>query len=174
MNLPMPKSDMNFYYAGFGVGESASAAPNAAFVPGLYSINGSGGKDIGTFNASINIGAPSISGGLPSTITRSSGLTLSWTGADPAATVSIAGQSETINGLTVSVAEFLCSTTAASGTFTVPASILNQIPASKLGFLTVSFGNPSTPFSAPLTSGGTTVNAQFFTSFGVSNTPVYQ
>jgi hypothetical protein len=166
---------MYLYGVGFGPAAQAGAAQNATYAPGIYSINGSGGKDVGTFSASVTLGAfPTINGGLPSAIIRSSGLTLSWTGANPAATVTILGLTEAVSGLTFSLGEFLCSTTAASGTFTVPASILSQIPASTTGSLSVSFNNPTVPFSAPLTGGGTTINAGFSASFSLSNLPAYQ
>ena len=103
-------------------------------------------------------------------------MTLNWTGGLPTDLVEIVGSSSTTTGtganLTTTTAEFVCITTAGPGTFTVPASILNQLPAATLsangtggGFLflysTVNPTNSTGNFSAPLTAGGS-IDAGFF------------
>ena len=50
--------------------------------------------------------------------------------------------------------EFVCTATAGQGTFTVPASVLTQLPAEGVGNLSVS-RLVDAWFSAPLTAGGT-------------------
>ncbi len=146
-------------------------------VAGTYTVTGAGGKDVGKFSASVTVGSPlTVTGGLPTSVTRSAGMTLNWTGGLPTDLVEIVGSSSTTTGtganLTTTTAEFVCITTAGPGTFTVPASILNQLPAATLsangtggGFLflysTVNPTNSTGNFSAPLTAGGS-IDAGFF------------
>lgn len=165
---------------------------NGTIVAGTYTLTGAGGKDVGKFTASLTLGTPlTITGGLPTTVTRSSPLTLNWTGGNATDLVEIVGYAETSSGsgasTTLNGAEFFCTTTAGAGTFTVPASILQQLPAVSAaaigngtgsGFLEViSTVNPTTGngfFSAPLTAGGTIGNAYFLGLLGVGGSPVYQ
>jgi adhesin/invasin len=157
---------------------------NVTVIPGTYTLKGAGGKDVGAFNASMTLGAPlTITGGLPTTVTRASGLTLNWTGGNSTDLVLIVGGSGPNSGAT----QFVCTTTAGKGTFTVPASILNQLPASSAAattagtatsFLSVeSTTNPTASnglFSAPLTAGGSIGNATFLGLVGTASSPTYQ
>jgi hypothetical protein len=100
---------------------------------GTYTLSGIGGKDVGKFNASITIGSPiSISEALPSTILRSEGLTIRWTGGNPSDVVRIMGMAGTSTNAgtnaTVDQTEFLCTVAASAGGFTVPASVLLELP----------------------------------------------
>jgi uncharacterized protein (TIGR03437 family) len=160
-------------------------------VAGTYTVSGAGGKDVGKFSASLNVGAPlTITGGLPSTVTRSAGLTLNWTGGLSSDLVVISGGSSTTTGTgagaTIDSWAFTCTTTAGPGTFTVPASILTQMPAAALnsngsggGTLSIvstpnsAIGNNGL-FSAPLTAGGSTDYGLFFALVGTSAQVSYQ
>jgi uncharacterized protein (TIGR03437 family) len=154
--------------------------PNASIVGGTYTLKGAGGKDVGPFSASIVLGTQlTVTGGLPVIVNRGAGLALNWTGGNSTDTVEIFGSS----GAT----SFLCFTTAGSGSFTVPASILNQLPAvtaaaisagTGFGFLGV-FSSPSPAsgnglFSAPLTAGGSITNATFLALLGIEGSAAYQ
>ncbi len=158
-------------------------------VAGTYTLSGAGGKDVGKFNASVNVGAPlTITGGLPSTVTRSSGLTLNWTGGLSSDLVEIFGSSSsttgTGNSAVTDTVSFFCLTTAGPGTFTVPASILTQLPAVAVsssglgGFLeVVSTINPTSGnglFTAPLTAGGSIDSGLFIPLVGIGATVAYQ
>jgi len=154
---------------------------NGTIVAGTYNLNGAGGKDVGKFNASVTIGTPlTVTGGLPSSITRSAGYTLNWTGGLPTDYVEIIGSSSGATGSTAT--EFICTTTAAPGTFTIPSAVLTQLPVSAAngGFLEVA----STPnvtngnllsgnFTAPLTAGGS-VTGYFFAFSGIGGIVTYQ
>ena len=49
---------------------------NGTIIGGQYTLTGSGGKDVGPFTGLVNLGSPlTITGGLPSTVNRSAGLT---------------------------------------------------------------------------------------------------
>jgi fibronectin-binding autotransporter adhesin len=161
---------------------------NGKIVPGTYTLNGAGGKDVGKFNASITLGTPlSITGGLPTTVNRSAGLTLNWTGGNSSDLVEIVGFSGSLTGTgantSVNATEFFCTTTAGVGTFTVPSSILLQLPPAAAASLTASTflevattpvpANGNGQFTAPLTAGGS-VNATFLGLQATGGSPTYQ
>src|SRR5262249_46036313 len=69
-------------------------AETGTIVGGTYTLTGSGGPDVGPFNATLLVGTPlSITGGLPSTVNRSAGLTVNWTGGNATDIVQVAGGS---------------------------------------------------------------------------------
>ena len=139
---------------------STPGIPNASIVPGTYSLKGAGGKDVGPFTTSLTLGSLlTITGGLPTTVTRSAGLTLKWTGGGSTDTVEIFGTSGTSN----TFAEFVCITTAGPGTFTVPETCSEPTAGGgdgprRLGGGGVFSGPCSdrqqSSCSAPLTAGG--------------------
>ena len=97
-----------------------------------------------------------VTGGLPNSVTRSAGVTLNWTGGNASDLVEIVGSSSTSTGSGTSTVttttSFICLTTAGAKTFTVPASVLNQLPANTgtaTGLLEIASGNYSTTFSPP-------------------------
>jgi uncharacterized protein (TIGR03437 family) len=161
------------YYLSLGIeGISIPGQVSASIVPGTYALSGAGGADVGRFNASITLGAPlTITGGLPASVTRGAGLTLNWTGGNASDLVQITGSASMTTGAVSDTTSFVCTTTAGQRTFTVPASILNQLPAvsasssSSSGSLGVySFVAPGGAiglFTAPLTAGGS-IDAGFF------------
>ncbi len=181
------------YYLSLGTeGISLPGQVNANIIAGTYTLAGAGGKDVGPFNASVNLGAPlTVTGGLPTAITRNSGLTLNWTGGNSSDLVQIGGSAGTITGsgsnAVYDQTSFFCTTTAGKGTFTVPASILNQLPAvsaadmnSEKGFGSLQVYSTVNPagsnglFTAPLTAGGS-INAGFFFALtGTSGTASFQ
>ena len=160
-----------------------------SLVAGTYTLNGAGGKDVGAFNSSITMGSPLIiSGGLPATVVRASGLPLAWTGGNASDIVQIIGYSGTITGTganaSTDATEFICTTTAGQRSFTVPSSILNQLPAVSAadvqngkasGFLEViSSVNPST-FDAKLVQTGKSIDLGLFLALsGTGGLAAYQ
>jgi uncharacterized protein (TIGR03437 family) len=149
---------------------------------GGYTLNGAGGTDVGSFSTSITLAsALTLSNPLPANVVRSSPLTLNWTGGNSSDLVEIIGSSSTstgtgLNTVTTSTT-FICITTAGQKTFTVPASILTQLPASTSnnpGILEVASGNNSTTFTAPLKAGGTVDPAYFGSFLGIGTMPTYQ
>jgi uncharacterized protein (TIGR03437 family) len=161
-------------------------------VAGTYTLAGAGGTGVGRFNASITLGSPlTITGGLPSTVTRSAGLPLNWTGGNATDVVQIFGYSGATTGsgasATVDAWEFSCTTTAGKGGFTVPSSVLLQLPAVSASAISSGAGaaflqvlssvNPSAGnglFSAPLTAGGSIDSGIFSAMVGIGATPAYQ
>ncbi len=164
--------------------EGIPGAPNATLVAGTYTLSGAGGKDVGSFKVSISLGTPlTLNPALPSTVTRSAGLPLSWTGGNSTDVVEIVGYSgtSTTSGTTTTTnaTEFICTTTAGTGGFTVPASVLTQLPATPAstsggaGFLEVSSGPTPSPFTPTLTVGGT-VSSTFAALIGSGALVTYQ
>ncbi len=167
---------------------AAGGYGNGSLPPGNYTLKGAGGKDVGAFTASVTLGPQFvISGGLPTSVTRSSGLTLNWTGGNSSDTVAIFGGSQLGSILNQTGASFICFTTAGKGSYTVPASILNQLPAitaaqitngAGSGSLGVSVGTSATSgnglFNAPLTAGGTISNATFTGSTFIDASVAFQ
>jgi len=188
--VSITKDASNAYNLSLG-GLGLPTGINANLVSGLYKLAGAGGADVGSFNASVNLGSPlTISGGLPTAVTRANGLTLNWTGGnstDVVTILGIAGQNTgTGTNAKVDATEFFCTTTAGAGTFTVPASILNQLPAvtaaaisagTATGFLevvsSVSPTNGNGLFTAPLTAGGS-ANGTFLATFGAGSQTAFQ
>jgi uncharacterized protein (TIGR03437 family) len=166
-------------------GQSSSAS----LLAGTYTLTGAGGTGVGSFNTSITLGPPLTLNNpatLPTTITKSAGLTLNWTGGNASDVIEILGDSGTITGTGASevtdVTEFICRTTADQKTFTVPASILTQLPtitaaqvaaSTATGLLEVVSGPPAVSFNPNLTKGGTIPST--LTSFvGIASTALYQ
>jgi uncharacterized protein (TIGR03437 family) len=149
---------------------------------GTYSLNGAGGPDVGTFNTSLNLAAPiTVTGGLPSTVSRSSALTLNWTGGAASDLVEIIGSSSSSTGTganqTTTTATFICTTTAGAGTFTVPVSIVSQLPATaanSFGLLEIASGSANTTFTASLPKIGGSATGAFLSLVGTGTQATYQ
>ena len=189
----------NVYSLNLGTSISAPGLPSLPgfnssplIAAGTYTLSGAGGADVGVFTSSITIDQPlTVTGGLPSTVIRSQGLPLAWTGGGTDL-VLISGTSAVLvsgtpaNG-TFNTTTFYCTTTADKGSFTVPSSILLQLPAtpanagtSGSAFSSLSIFTNGVPaagnglFSAPLTAGGATDFGLFAAGIGTMSTPTYQ
>jgi uncharacterized protein (TIGR03437 family) len=188
-NMAFTQSPSNSYSLTIATeGISLPGGSNAKLTAGTYTLSGAGGTQVGKVNASIALGTPlSITGGLPSSVNRSQDLTINWTGGNPSDVVQITGYSGATSGsgqnTTINATEFICTTTAAPGTFTVKSSILSQLPqvsasaissGNQIGFLAVySSPNPTT-FSAPLVAGGAIDNSTFAAFVGTGTLAAYQ
>jgi uncharacterized protein (TIGR03437 family) len=160
-------------------------AVNGSIVAGTYNLKGAGGTGVGSFSTSITLGSPlTVNGGLPSAVNRAQGLPLTWTGGNSTDVVTILGYSGTTSGTGTSAVttatEFICTTTAGTGGFTVSPQVLTQLPATAAaaaggtGILEVVSGPAPVSFSAPLTAGGGSVASSFSASSGTAGTVTYQ
>ena len=155
---------------------------NGNIVAGTYTINGSGGTGVGAFSATVNLSPVTVTGGLPSTVTRSSGLTVNWSGGNSSDLLEILGSSGTLNSGVLTGAGFACFTTAGAKSFNVPSSILSQLPAINASQVTAGTASTSltvssiagSNFNAPLVGGGTITNAGFGGTFEIETSPTYQ
>ncbi len=119
-----------------GFSYNAPGVPNTYLNPGRYSLGGSGGADVGPFSGSLDIVPDLLVSNNPDEfklINRSVGMPVRWTGGEPSTVLSISGSSSTINAQTGAVggALFVCIQNVSAGQFTVPASVLSQLPASQ-------------------------------------------
>ena len=143
--------------------------------PGGYTLNGAGGTDVGTFTTSMTLPTPvTLTSSLPATVVRSNPLTLNWTGGNSSDLVEITGSSSTGSGASAATTAFICLTTAGARTFTVPASILTQLPASANGGLTVLSGTYNTTFTTQLKSNSSNITGYFGSFVGTGAAPAYQ
>ena len=144
-----------------------------SFLPatgGAFTFTGSGGKQVGAFTTSISLTNPMSWTNMSAinSVTRANGLNITWTGGVPNTYVAITGTS--LSGSTAVGASFTCNAPVSAGQFMVPSYVLQGLPASASGSLTVSNGAaPGTFTASGLTAAGT-VNAQV--SFAIS--PAYQ
>ena len=133
-------------------GESQLDSNGSFLVPGAYTISGTGGANIGAFTTNFSIpAAPNLTAPNPSkppaTITRSNGLTVSWTGGSAKAIVQITVYGPTdSSGLTGS--QVVCNVPSTAGTFTIPAYALSALPASNFGAFSFYAFAPEVPVTA--------------------------
>ncbi|MCC6538824.1 MAG: hypothetical protein IT162_14815, partial [Bryobacterales bacterium] len=99
---------------------------------GRYTVSGPGGPDVGAFTGSLQI-APDLEWTNRASLTsvdRTQPLTITWSGGEPSTLVSIQGTSIVTSGTTVNTVTFQCQARNTDRTFTVPVSVLSQLPAS--------------------------------------------
>jgi hypothetical protein len=132
----------------------ANSTVPGTFIPasgGTFTFdNGSGGKDVQHFTATLNM-PPSLVWSNAAQVTavgRSQGVTVNWTGGAPNSLVTISGSSSaTTGGKTVS-AFFTCQAPVSAGQFAVPVPVLLSLPAGS-GSLEVQNFIGSQTFTAP-------------------------
>ncbi len=137
---------------------------------GQYTLTGTGGVDVGAFTANYTMPPPFAWTNQSSitTVNRANGVTVTWTGGDPAGYVTIAGQSILAGtAATTVVVGFTCTARVSDGAFTVPPIVLLPLPPSTTiagtmftlpGVLTVSsYSSNAQSFQAPgIEAAGTT------------------
>jgi uncharacterized protein (TIGR03437 family) len=137
----------------------ATPQSDTSFIPaagGTFSFNnGSGTSQVGPFTAQLQLTSPLVWTNMSktSTVTRSNGLTVNWTGGDAGTYVSITGLSVgfiTPGDTSDFVAgTFTCEAPAQAGSFTVPAAVLSELPASATidgaSFSSLSVANVTNP-----------------------------
>jgi uncharacterized protein (TIGR03437 family) len=121
------------------------------FIPssgGAFTFKGTGGANVGSFNATVNYPNPILNWtnqAANATISRAGGATVTWTGGAANTYVEIGGTSSSSSaGVSAS---FFCFAPVAAGQFTVPASVLLSMPAGT-GTLGVENETPYATFTA--------------------------
>ena len=113
---------------------ASQSANGLTIAPGNWIVTGPGGKNVGAFTATAAASPlfTTTSLGLTgSTFSASSPLTMTWTCPSPAAEVIVSISSgNSSNGL---YGGSVCAAACSAGTLTVPASVLQQLPASSSG-----------------------------------------
>lgn len=196
-NRALTKTPQNSYALQISNPAAALTGGGGARViaPGTYTLAGTGGSAVGSFTANLQVGQP-VTWTNRTQITqvvRSQPLTINWSGGTSDDLVSIVGAAGTLAAGTQDQydgATFICTARATAGTFTVPPSILQQMPAAEgltLSGLTpntnsiavlivnASSTNPANGrFSAPLVGGGTVEFGLFTYSFGAGSFVPYR
>ena len=110
------------------------SANGTYLTPGSYTVTGTGGADIGAFSVNFTVLAfPALtSPANGATVTRSSGMTVSWTGGDPGGNLRIIVASQS-NGPSAQ-----CIVPSSPGTFIIPAYVMLALPT---GGYTFSFAS---------------------------------
>jgi len=127
------------------------SAAGTFLVPGAFTVTGSGGANVGAINANITVPnpptlvSPMSASGL--TVTRSSPMTVTWTGGDPNGTVQFQLASATDGSYTAG-ADAQCTAPASAGTFTIPTYVLLALPAGNFGRFQFSPAVTMVPFTA--------------------------
>ena len=187
-NQKLTETSNTYSYTIGTEGISIPGQPSGSILAGTYTLTGAGGTDVGPFNTSITIGPPlTLNNPLPATVTESAGLTLNWTGGNASDVVEIVGYSGTISGTganeITNATEFICTTTAGQKTFTVPASILTQLPTisaaqvaagTASGSLEVLSSATPVNFNATLKKDGSNIPSSFASIIGISGSALYQ
>jgi uncharacterized protein (TIGR03437 family) len=116
--------------------------------PGDYTVTGPGGPDVGPFTARLRVPASLnwTNRDQLAQVTRAGGVTLNWSGGDPASQgITILGGN--LDNQSGAGAAFVCFADIGAGAFHVPASILSTLPPSNLqqpnqsvGFLAIGAG----------------------------------
>ncbi len=141
------------YQAVLGTGTSPSST-----VPGLYTVSGTGGADIGPFSISLNVTAPLTwtNKAAASTVDRTTNLTLTWSGGPATGHVLIGGGTQ----VSENTAVFICSEQTQKGLFTIPQFVLSALPEAQRGTLFIA----PHPLDNPITIPG--IDAAFIADAG--------
>lgn len=178
-----------------GLPGGGGGAPAAGIAAGTYTLTGTGGTDVGPFTAQVRLsGIPTWTNKDAITaVDRSRPLQINWSGAAADDLVVINGVAGTAAASSTSAFDgtvFTCIARGNANSFSVPVSVLEQMPAvagisfsgtslntTSIGLLTVSASNANSTngrFSAPLRAGGN-IDFGFFTySFGGSKSLPYR
>ena len=131
-----------------GVGGTLSA--NGSFlVPGTYTFTGNGGADVGPFTATTTFPqVPKLTSPTDNAaVTRSAGLTVTWTGGEPNGSVRIV-VSSAFDGSFTAGRQAFCKAPAKAGTFTIPPYIMTALPTGNFGGIVLQPAPASVPFTA--------------------------
>lgn len=127
---------------------------------GTFTFTGSGGADVGSFTASVNMSNPLFNwtnSSAAGTVDRTQGLTYTWTGGLPGTYVFLSGTS-TASGVT---AGFSCRVPVELEQFTVPSYILLGMPAGSGGTSIQQHDTDSSFLTRGLDTGAVTAVIEF-------------
>jgi hypothetical protein len=117
------------YYSGYLVTPQQT---DGYLEPGVVTISGPGGKDVGAFQTTVNVPAALkwTNADAVVKVNRAAGQLVTWTGGDPSGTVTISGTSIGPGAVitNLSGATFTCVAKVSDGQFTVPPTVLLNLP----------------------------------------------
>jgi uncharacterized protein (TIGR03437 family) len=128
---PVPASSLGVYTV------APSLTGNGPVIAtGAWTVTGPGGKDVGPFTAKLNIAQlfqVTNLGVTGSTFSQSQPLNFAWTCPDPSGQVIISVDSKGAS----SHSGLICSAACSAGSYTIPSSLLKQLPVSQSGAATL-------------------------------------
>src|ERR1035437_1272811 len=127
-------NERNFQPLGYTY--DVSLVPTSLFLnPGSFSLAGAGGADVGAIAANFTFPAPLTwsNRAQTSSITRSQGFTVNWSGAPAGQTVIVFGGG--VDLPSNATGEFVCVAPPGSSSFTVPPTALANVPATRNNLL---------------------------------------
>lgn len=138
------------------------------FIPaagGTFVFTGTGGADVGAFRATLNFNTPLVWTNSTSdgTITRASGVTVTWNGG-LSGTFAVISGSSSANGFSAS---FVCDAPIAAHTFTVPTAVLLALPAGTGGLevsnytIPISVAIPNLDYAYAMGFASTSIDATY-------------
>ncbi|MBZ5724251.1 MAG: hypothetical protein LAP87_04575 [Acidobacteriia bacterium] len=135
---PIPRDANSGEYSATVGGGATNPLP--LFIPdagGTFTFTGPGGPDVDAFSTSLAVPPPLTWSNADqiTDIQRSQGVTINWTGGDPASYVIITGTSVAVdltNSSLSAIVEFTCTAPVGPKTFTVPAAVLLAMPPSTI------------------------------------------
>jgi uncharacterized protein (TIGR03437 family) len=101
---------------------------------GTFTFKATGGKDIGSFTAAVNLPNPALSWTnsiAAGSVDRTMGLLVTWSGGADGSNVVISGKSSAMILDEVTTASYTCLAPANAGQFTVPEQVLLALPAGR-------------------------------------------
>jgi uncharacterized protein (TIGR03437 family) len=135
---------------GFYLGTNSVGIPS-----GAWNLAVPGGANVGPLNVGFPIPQPIVwtnqASLLGSTIDRTKGLTITWTGGDPNGYVDIQSFGQNTTG--AYLAGYDCSVPISAGTFTIPPSALLHMPPGAGAMTTLQVSTFSLPFTTPPVAG---------------------
>lgn len=134
---------------GLGGGHPSLDADGSFLVPGLYTVSGTGGADIGSFSANITFPpSPTLVSPTNNTaVIRSNGMSITWTGGDPNGALQLTITSATDQTFTLAV-QAICNVPAGPGTFTIPPYVMLSLLSSPYAGFTIAPTTLEVPFMA--------------------------
>lgn len=130
----VPRSTNSVGNFNYGADTGAGVAGNW-MDPGSYTFTGPGSTAVGSFRGNLTVPAEFVvtNPNALATVDRAAGLTVTWTGGDPDTLVFITGSSYVISTTgSVTGTSFQCYESNPVGRYTVPVSVLQQLPASSI------------------------------------------
>jgi uncharacterized protein (TIGR03437 family) len=135
---------------------------------GAWQIAGTGGADVAAFTAAVTLpDSLTLSPAPPSAIARSQPFTVAWTGGASNDVVLIVGISipgGLFNAGNSRVGAFVCTALASARSFSVPSSVVSQLPSGEGALLLIGSGTGTRP-TIPLVRGGNIELAAFTYSY---------
>jgi hypothetical protein len=146
--LSIPGNTFSTFYAPPGGSLANSFIPASG---GMFTFdNGPGGKDVQHFTAAVNLPGSFVwtNAAQIATVSRSQGVTVTWSGGASGAFVDISGSSSVVVGGNPVSASFVCEAPVSAGQFTVPVPVLLSLPTGN-GSLSLGTSIGTQTFSAP-------------------------